>query len=355
MRIPRAVFSAALFVAGITISSEASTGYEVRGREVTYGRRAYALVFGYTEREKIPQADAATFQILDRLTYAKDAKHAYYEGRAIPQADARSFDILPSTGATREGLYAKDARRVYFQGMPLPDADPATFEIDPRRAGLARDKSRVFLGSVPIPGADPTTFEPVDGDAPIARDRNDYYYGATPVKVRDMKSFQLLDTSGAPGVVWGRDASAFYTGTTATPVDGPKFSDLGSGYTTDGNQVFYKGDPIQNADAASFRVRIYKDDATKGDTYVVARDKRNFYTGGMPTADVADGASFQELGRGYARDSKQVYFLSRVVEGADPATFSAEPVRGVRAPRKDAPVVRDANAYYQAGNRIPAP
>ena len=51
MRIPRAVFSAALFVAGITISSEASTGYEVRGRDVTYGRRAYALVFGYIERE----------------------------------------------------------------------------------------------------------------------------------------------------------------------------------------------------------------------------------------------------------------------------------------------------------------
>jgi hypothetical protein len=86
--------------------------------------------------------------------------------------------------------------------------------------------------------------------------------------------------------------------------------------------------------------------------YVVARDRRKFYTGGMATTDVADGASFEELGRGYARDSRQVYFLGRVVEGADPVSFSTDPVRGVKAPRKDAPVVRDKTFFYQAGNKI---
>lgn len=354
-RLPAA--GSALLIAGMMLTlpilASASTGYEVRGSEVTYGRKAYALIISYTEKEKISAADASSFQILDRLTYAKDANNVFYEGRVIPGADAETFELLPGKRENRSPLYARDAKRVYFEGEVLPGADPATFQIDSRRAGLSRDKDRVYVGRTPVPGADPLSFEPISADSPISRDANDFYYGSTPAGVRDLRAFELLDSSGTPGVVWGREPSAFYVGTSRTPITGTAaFADLGGGYTRDAANVFYKGEAIAGADPASFSVRIYKDDATKGDTYVVARDRRHFYTGGTPTLDVADGDTFEELGRGYARDASRVYFLSRVVEGADPATFSAEPVRGVKAPRNDAPVVRDKNAFYQAGNRI---
>lgn len=329
-------------------------GYAIQEAEVVYGERVYVFAMWYTKSAKVPGADAATFRILDRLTYGRDARHAYYQGKPIPGADAASFALVAARGKN-QAAYAKDQSRVYFEGFPLPGADPATFTADPKHAGLARDRRQVYLGRRVIPGADPATFERLAGDAPIGRDRRGYYFGADPVTVRDAATFEILDANAGPGKVWARDAHAFYVGakTTATEgIGGPQI--LAAGYTKDSSRVYYKGDAIPGADAASFNVRVYKDDAIRGDTYVVARDRRHFYIGGMATADIADGSTFEELGAGYARDSRQVYFLSRVVEGADPATFRTKDVGRVPGANRSAPVARDKFRAYQAGNPLPS-
>ncbi len=341
MRAAPALLAVALLAAPAAPSRADALGYAVKGGDVLYGERVYVFAIWYTKAEKIPQADATTFEILQRTTYGKDAKRAFYQGKIIPDADPASFALVPGRGANRNAPYARDARRVYLEGAPLAGADPASFQPDPRRAGLARDRRQVYLGRSVIRGADPASYEPLGGDAPIGRDRRGYYFGPDPVKVLDPASFEVIDANAAPGTAWARDSRALYVGEKTTPTSGPaKVEVLGGNYAKDATRVYYRGEPIPGADAASFTVRVYKNDAIRGQTFVVARDCSHFYTSDTPTSDIADGATFEALGRGYARDSRQVYFLSRVVEGADPATFTTQ-----GGPR-------DKTRSYQNGNPV---
>lgn len=326
-----------------------SLGYEVRGSEVFYGKRVYVYAFWRTEAEKIARADGSTFRILNKTTYAKDASRAFHEGREVAGADAATFELVPGGGAQ----YAKDARRVYAEGSPLPEADPGSFRVDAKTPGLARDRRQVYFNRKVIRGADPATYELLRGASAIGRDRKGYYFGSEPVAVRDPATFEVMTVNPQPGEMWAKDAKAFYVGAKTTAAGGgSKLEILGEGYSKDGTRVFYKDEVIAGADAATFTVRVHKDDAVKGQRFVVARDRRHFYTSDTPTADVADGATFEELGRGYARDSRQVYFLSSVVEGADPASFSTAEVRGVAGANRGAPVVSDKNRAYQCGNAL---
>lgn len=320
------------FVFAIAVVRADSLGYALKGGDVVYGERVYAFALWYTKAEKIPQADAATFEILGRTTYGKDARNAFYQGKLIPGADAATFALVPGRGANRTAPYARDAKRVYLEGTPVPDADPASFQPDSRRAGLARDRRQVYLGASAIRGADPASYEPLGGEAPIGRDRRGWYFGTESVEIRDPATFEVVAPDAGPGEVWARDARAIYIGskTTTAAAGSTGIETLGANYAKDASRVYYRGEPIDGADAASFRVRVYKNDAIRGETFVVARDRRHFYTSDMATADIADGATFEELGRGYARDARQVYFLSRVIEGADPSTFTTQGSAGPR-------------------------
>jgi DKNYY family len=73
--------------------------------------------------------------------------------------------------------------------------------------------------------------------------------------------------------------------------------------------VYVNTIPIDGADPATFRV--------VGDAY--GQDDRHLFYFTEPI-DV-DAASFQSLGRDYARDSSRVYWQGKPVAGADPATF----------------------------------
>lgn len=343
-----------MIVASASLSARSdSLGYEVRGADVVYGQRVYVFAFWYTKAEKIPHADGRTFKALDRTTYGKDAGAAYFEGQMIPGADAATFEMVSESGGRRSRLYARDTRCVYFEGSPLTDADPGSFQPDRGKVGLARDRRQVYLGRSVIRGADPATYRLLGADSLIGRDRRTYYFGVEPVTVRDPDSFEVLTANPAPGEVWARDSQAFYVGPKTTSTTGSaKLEILGNGYAKDATRVYYKGEPVAGADPETFSVRVYKNDVVKGETLVVARDRRNFYTSDIATGEIADGASFEELGRGYARDSKQVYYLSSVVEGADPGSFSVVAVNGIPGTSKSAPVVQDRSRYYQFGNPV---
>ncbi len=342
-----------ILLAAVATGRADEAGYEVRGDGVYFGERVYVYAIWSTKAEKMPQADGSTFQILGKTSYGKDARNAFYQRRLIPGADPASFSVLAGRGANRSAPYSRDREKVYLEGFPIPGADPASFQLDARRAGLARDRRAVYLRRTEISGADPATYEPLAGEAPIGRDRSGWFYGTERVAMADPGSFAILDADAGPGKVWARDAKAVYIGSKSLASSGPaKVAILAKGYTRDAKRVYYQGDPIPGADPATFTVRVYEGEAIKGDTYVVARDRRHFYTGGMATGELADGDTFEELGRGYARDSRRVYFLSRVVEGADPASFSTAVVRGARGPSRGAAVVADKNRLYQAGHPL---
>jgi hypothetical protein len=87
-------------------------------------------------------------------------------------------------------------------------------------------------------------------------------------------------------------------------------TDLGAGYTTDGNHVWAGEFQVEDADAATFEVI--------GAYY--ARDANNVYCGD-DIVDEADRDSFQEIGELTGRDATAVYLRNECIFGADPNTF----------------------------------
>lgn len=106
----------------------------------------------------------------------------------IPDADAASFRILDNKN------FAVDRQRVYLQGKPIPDADPATFEVL-HKMGYARDKNRVFLDCERVLSADPGTFRVLD--FPYSRDANRVFCGTLPVpevESGEVEAFRATNT-----------------------------------------------------------------------------------------------------------------------------------------------------------------
>ena len=70
---------------------------------------------------EISNGDAAIFEALGS-TYGRDKSHVYVNGALLPDADAPSFELLDRAG------FAKDRQHVYQQDRPISD-DPGQFEL----------------------------------------------------------------------------------------------------------------------------------------------------------------------------------------------------------------------------------
>lgn len=155
----------------------------------------------------------------------------------------------------------------------------------------------------------------------------------------DPESFRV-EREGA----WASDRThAYYKGREAGPVVQESFRALDRDFATDGVTVWRLGRPVEGADAASFRLI--------GDGYAVDAERAYYGGAGFSVCDpatfrvivggvdrlAADDAcvysasfrlplehreSFSVLGAGYSRDRSQVYWGHRVVEGADPRSFT---------------------------------
>ena len=138
----------------------------------------------------------------------------------------------------------------------MEKADPTTWAFIEGSLARYRDKNHVFARDRIIEGAGPATYEPV-GDGRLGRDKSDYYErnnddydnGEFALHVRDMASFKLLIPAVPP------------------PRNSP-WEDLWEVIWARDDQAFYVGDKV------------------------------------IP---IADPATFQNLGQGYAKDAGQVY------------------------------------------------
>jgi DKNYY family len=75
-------------------------------------------------RGEVEGAVVASFEAFDG-TYARDKSNVYFDGRPIPDADAASFELLDRPG------FFKDRHRVYQLDRPISE-DPAHFPITRR-------------------------------------------------------------------------------------------------------------------------------------------------------------------------------------------------------------------------------
>lgn len=217
--------------------------------------------------------DQPPSRLEDSGYYIRRTKVYYYPGFGLSEpfeiedADVDSFEVIDEN-------YARDVSRVYHDGIPVSDSDPATFEIVDHY--FARDSRHVYLYGN-IFSDDPVNFENVDGN--IYRDSQHIYWSTVPIS-DDPSNLVILDGSDS------------YT------------------YFKDSTTIFIQGNPIQDADPATFS--IIEDAYSRDASHIFYFDQ---------TISEADSESFEIIASPYARDAEHVYFMESRIPDADPDTF----------------------------------
>lgn len=209
----------------------------------------------------------------------------------IEGADAATFEAIKHDSKAK-ALYAKDAKRVYIgamgHAMPISAADPESFKILTPSGSYASDNERVYWYGVELVGADPTTF--VVLKPPYSMDAQRVYVGRTPLEVNSLKEFEVVkvwsynipidigknkvlvieDSSEDYFSCWSRDGQSYYWGTVELAgADYASMKILNKLHAKDNKTVYFRGKPIQGADAESF--------VTVGPGSVLGQDKNYEY------------------------------------------------------------------------------
>ncbi|MFN0185443.1 MAG: DKNYY domain-containing protein [Aquabacterium sp.] len=215
-------------------------------------------------------ADPAGFTPIDGR-FARDGRHGYYRGQRIEASNGASFEVLGDHEARdkravyyadtyRKGQeyymvrhvrvfeiegadplryrplahrYASDGQRVFKQGQPIRVRDAASFAaLTPR---LSRDAKRGYFEDIEIADSDGASFQIVDvHDDAWVRDRQRAWhvrYGQPAAGEPPQREVRLLA---------GADAAALRP--------------LGREYASDGRRVWWRGQAVAGAEAASFTV-----------------------------------------------------------------------------------------------------
>jgi hypothetical protein len=184
----------------------------------------------------------------------------------VEGADAGTFQIIDSQ-------YAKDASQVYFNGVIIPDSDPAAFEV--MELWFSRDAKHVYISGT-VFSDDPANFE-ILGDS-LYRD-SQHIYWSTNIISDDPAGLEIL---------YDQD---YHT------------------YIRDSQVVFVNGNPISNAEAATFEVLAAGYGRDTNQVY--------YFDQAMP----ADPPAFEILENPYSRDSRSVFWMEHVIPDANPQTF----------------------------------
>ncbi len=136
--------------------------------------------------------DPASFAILQPDgVYARDDANVYYCGLKLPNADPATFQVL-------EKPYAKDKGQVYAGAVVMEVANPAAFEVVLK--GYS-DMPLSTRGIVIIPRNQEEVKQSVGG---WARDGVNYYGGLSAVPLADYATFKVLNSC------YGKDQDHVY-------------------------------------------------------------------------------------------------------------------------------------------------
>jgi hypothetical protein len=251
-------------------------------------------------RNRTPNSlfDAAGYHVAEDTVYYLNA----FPGKAfqIDMVDVASFHVFDQT-------YARDKSNVYLDGAVLPGADAATFQ-PLQRPGFAKDAHHVYLRATAI-SSDPAHFELLDGE--LAKDGAAVYWSDGSVLSEDPAHFVII--SNVDHYLFTKDAGTVHVnGDPIAQADPATFRVLGGAYATDGQHVFYFTDPITDAGLSSFRL-------LEGP---YASDAQHVYWMGK-AIDGADPATFRVLNANFecSADNQHAYYRKAVIAGADPRSF----------------------------------
>ena len=242
----------------------------------------------------------------------------------IIPADPESFVALG-------GGFGRDRTRVWYGASELVGVDAATF------VALACDYGHDTAQLVYCDGTfagDPRTFEVLGelDNIPFARDHERVYFHCNELEGADAPTFALF------GAGLAIDRHGLWAGLDRCDGDRATLRLLDAEYACDRERAWYRGQPIDGANAAALRVLghgfasdgecLYLDghplDQPPAGVTVLGRE---WYAVGERVHHVgaelegADAATWTDLGDGFARDARRVYFDGGALDGADPATF----------------------------------
>jgi len=308
-------------------------------------------------------ADPDSFTVLNER-YARDKAAGYYvTNRRLPCEDAATFAVVGYCYGrgqkpgfhVEESHYAKDSRRVYAYGVAIAGADAPSFEAIGDEGRYFADKDRVYWEKDPIEGADRDSFACASEVGQYrAYDRNRPYRAGKPLSVvEDFESWRghFEDRPDAAPDWWRREKARREGATASSDTMAPKA--LGGPYVSDGERVLVmprveRQGPLvslDHFDHASFR--------HIAGVFGVDRHGLRYFEHGLESygrepVKGADPGSFEALGHGWYRDSRQAYYYDDdgdaprlVVVKADPGSF--EVIGGAYA--------RDANGLICEGVR----
>lgn len=235
-------------------------------------------------------ADPASLKPIDGR-FARDAKQAYYRGTPVPGSDAASFEVMGENVARdRHSVYWADTYRKaqeywsvrHVRVEPMPEADPARYRL--LKYGYGSDGERAYKEGQRLRGVrEPASFEVLTPR--LARDSRRGYFEDIEIPDSDGASFQIID---AHDDAWVRDRQRAWhvrygqpgTGEPArrevrllAGADAPALRPLGREYASDGRRVWWRGQALAAADAASF---------------AVIEDAPAAASGAVPSAEAAD-------------------------------------------------------------------
>lgn len=162
-----------------------------------------------------------------------------------------------------------------------------------------------------IAGADPDSFNKLGSG--YAKDKTHAYYRGAEISGADVSTFEWMDHG------WAKDRSHVWAGTQAISDDPGHFVMI-SGDVAKDRVAVYCYDREVSDDPAHFEIVKF---AGSDGTAEYAKDSRNVYYRCQPIPD-ADPATFRRLNDSvfnYAVDAHRAYYQDRVVNGADPHTF----------------------------------
>ncbi len=244
--------------------------------------------------------------------YKKDENHVYYGTDEIPNSDPKTFEIINET-------FAKDKGQVYSKGYIIVGADPNTFVA----TTTPYDSKSVFVKTAcsgsgysivycykKVEGADPKTFTHFS-DSPFfsfSKDKYHVFYYEKMIPEADVQTFAIHDGGKYGYTYWYDKNYIFVMGFDRIGVIKEKCSNLdriGGYYLKCDNKVYYADKLLSGADVNTF--------VPVGVTANYAKDSKNVYFDGEIVVG-ADAATFN-IGDGInAKDKYHTYRYGKVVE-----------------------------------------
>jgi hypothetical protein len=212
-----------------------TAGYHVRGDRVYYLNAFPGNAF------QIVGADAASFHDFDP-TYARDKTTVYFDGQPIPDADASSFQVLDRPG------FAKDRKHVFALDRVISD-DPAHFEL--LDASMSKDAAHIYWSDGTVLSDDPAHFVIVSNTEHylFTKDGRTVHVNGNPIAGADPATFRVL------GGAYSQDRQRIYYFTeSVADVDAASFRALEGPYAVDARRAYWMGQAIGGANPATFHV-----------------------------------------------------------------------------------------------------